>query len=117
MLLGSQLPPATKIPWGPCRGTQASRTLSGAGRAVPLEDALGPDTSQAQGAAWASTSEMSPAQDLPGLLQDLGTGSAGSFPGLPAKLCLCSLLPALQAFATQRSSQLALLSCWLSNHC
>lgn len=58
-----------------------------------------------------------PAQDLPGLLQDLGTGSAGSFPGLRAKLCLCCLLPGLQAFATQQSSGLALLSCWLSSRC
>lgn len=55
-------------------------------------------------------------QDLPGLLQDLGTASAGSFPDLPAKLCLRYLLPGLQAFATQQSSGAALLSRWLSSH-
>lgn len=109
-LLGSQLPPASKIRWGPCRRTQASRTLPGAGRAVPLEDALGPGTSPAQTAAWAWASKMSPSQDL-------GTGSAGSSPGLPAKLCLHDLLPGLQASATQQSSGVALLSHWLPCHC
>lgn len=58
-------------------------------------------------------------RDVPSLrpTQDLDTGSAGSFPGLPTKLCLCYLLPGLQAFAIQQSSGLALLSCWLSSCC
>jgi len=42
--------------------------------------------------------------------QGRGTGSTGSAPGLPARLCVCCLLPGLQPFATQQSSGVALLA-------
>lgn len=92
-LLQTQLPPTTKTRWGPCRGLRPAGPGLGA---APLEDALGPGTSPAQGAAWARASRMSPELDL-------GTGSTGSPPGLPAKLCLCCLLPGSRLLPLSRA--------------
>lgn len=53
-LLQTWLSPTTKIQQGPCQGLGPEGPCLGAGTAVPLEDALGPGTSPAQHAAWAS---------------------------------------------------------------
>lgn len=104
--------PVGSLPRAGASGTWPGKGSGGATRGCSWTRHI-PSPGSCLGLSQRDVPSPRPAQDLPGLLQDLGTGSAGSFPGLPAKLCLCYVLPGLQAFATQQSSGLAPLSCWL----
>lgn len=109
-LLCSQLPPTTTMPWGPCRGARASGTLPGSG--------LGSAT---RGCSW-TRHIPSPGSCLGLSQKDVPSpGPARAAPGQrhrqSRQVFLRYLLPGLQAFATQQSSGIALLSCWLSSHC